>query len=223
MQYSGTCYDRWKLLGSTCWGRKQSWGYSRWLCWRLALGNLGCSKKSTKDKLVNRSESFHTAEAKRIAQCAPKSLRTQKTLPKFPKSLPFILKNNHGTKSSKNEVSWVRWYLGDWTDTVLQDWEKSIKPLSCPGHSWSIIELEVPPDETPESMTSTATTTTRYKASLMLNPKMISTLKMIEFVGASQRRRWNPLSDSLLGPRRISWKEMMTCIYICMYMCVSQY
>jgi len=39
----------------------------------------------------------------------------------------------------------------------------------------------VPPDETPESMTSTATTTTRYKASLMLNPKMVSTLKIIEF------------------------------------------
>jgi len=38
--------------------KKESWGFRRWLCWRSALGNLGCSKMSTKQKSVNRSLSW---------------------------------------------------------------------------------------------------------------------------------------------------------------------
>ena len=35
---------------------KRSWGFPKWKCWRSVLGNLGCSKKSTKNILVNQSE-----------------------------------------------------------------------------------------------------------------------------------------------------------------------
>jgi len=61
------CATLWDLLGSTYWGcwnllgrlvrvaNKESWGFPRRLCWRSALGNLGCSQKSANNKLVNRS------------------------------------------------------------------------------------------------------------------------------------------------------------------------
>jgi len=138
----------------------ESWRFPRWLCWRLVLGNLGCSKKRTKNKLVDRSWENKRSEVSVmfglspviVLYLPPKNEKIIDERMKFHfKGTPGSMKKRHGNQKISHVERWLRawapraWWKGAQIRVVLKPKPIAHKCLFCHiycallGTSWDAI------------------------------------------------------------------------------------